>query len=348
MNYNDLIIDESYTVIQAMEKLDSNGKKILFICRNNILCAALTDGDIRRWILKNGDLNAEISLVANYSPQYIYEDMKYKAKSILKELVLEALPVLNSKNEITDVIFSYDGFSNHRQDLLNVPVVINAGGVGSRLYPYTKILPKPLIPIGEVPISEHIINRFLAYGVNCFYFIINYKKNMIKAYFNETEKNYDVIFIDEEKPLGTGGGLKLLNEKIYETFIFTNCDILINEDFSKIYNYHKENKNLITMVCSLKNFTIPYGVVEIADNGDIKEMREKPKFSFLTNTGCYIVEPEIMRYIDDDEIIDFPSIIERCKSNGEKVGIFPISEGSWADMGQFDELDKMKRKLESN
>lgn len=168
---------------------------------------------------------------------------------------------------------------------------------------------------------------------------------MIKAYFNEVKKKYRVFYVDEDIPLGTGGGLGLLKGKIDSTFILTNCDILIREDFFEIYEFHKQQKNLITMVCSLKNFLIPYGVVEMGDDGCVEEMMEKPEIPILTNTGCYIVEQKIMEYLTEEEVVSFPEIIMRCKNRGERVGVYPIGENAWLDMGQFDEMENMKKQL---
>lgn len=221
-----------------------------------------------------------------------------------------------------------------------------AGGLGTRLHPYTKILPKPLIPIGEIPIVEHIINRFYIYGCRDFFLVVNHKKNMIKAYFYELDKDYKVSYADEEKPLGTGGGLSLLRGIINSTFILTNCDILIEEDYEKIYTFHKKEKNFITMVCSLKKIIIPYGVVEIGQNGEIKTMKEKPELSFLTNTGMYIVEPRVIDELEDNQPIGFPDIIEKYKQAGEKIGVYPIGENNWLDMGQLDAMEEMRKRLE--
>ena len=221
-----------------------------------------------------------------------------------------------------------------------------AGGLGTRLSPYTNILPKPLIPIGEIPIAEHIINSFKQYGCKEYYMIVNYKRNMIKAYFDEVEKDYSLKFVMEEKKLGTGGGVSLLKGDIKSTFILTNCDILIEEDLSKAYKRHKETGNMITMICSLKNFTIPYGVVNVDENGDIDTMQEKPEMTFLTNTGCYIVEPQVIEEMTYNEPIDFPVLIENCKAKGYRIGVYPISESSWLDMGQFDEMEKMRQRFE--
>lgn len=338
------LIDEESTMLEAMQQLDKVAKKVLFVTRDGHFLAAITDGDIRRWILKKGNLDAKVREIANYNPKYLLEEEKTKAKDFMKKHSIEALPIVDKENNIISIILWNEEIEPRGK--LDTPVVIMAGGLGERLYPYTKILPKPLIPIGEIPIVEHIINRFNQYGSKQFFLIINHKKNMIKAYFNEIEREYNVYYIDEEKPLGTGGGLSLLKGKISSTFILSNCDILIEEDYEKIYNFHKKEKNLITMVCSLKNIRIPYGVIEINEDGKIKKMREKPELSFFTNTGVYIVESKIIEELEKEKNISFPDIIEQYKEKGEKIGIYPISESSWMDMGQIDEMEKMRRRLE--
>jgi dTDP-glucose pyrophosphorylase len=334
-------------MIEAMERLDATSKKVIFVQNDYKLSAAITDGDIRRWILKKGNLDARVKDIANYNPLYLKENQKHEAKEFMKKNFIDAVPIVNNSMQIISVILLNEEDIDKKKEL-GIPVVIMAGGLGTRLYPYTKILPKPLIPIGEIPIVEHIMNRFNQYGSDQFYLVVNHKKNMIKAYFNEFEKEYRVDYVDEDKPLGTGGGLSLLKGKIDSTFILSNCDILIEEDYEKIYNYHKKEKNLITMVCSLKNIRIPYGVIEISETGEIENMKEKPELSFFTNTGMYIVEPKIIEELEEDKAIGFPDIIEQYKSQGEKIGIYPISENSWMDMGQIDEMEEMRRRLEQD
>lgn len=345
LDVKDFLIDEECTMLDAMALLDKVAKKVLFVTKEGRFVAVVTDGDIRRWILKKGSLNAKVKDIANYDPKYLPEEEKNNAKQFMKKYSIEAIPIINKKKDIVSVVL-WNEEEIKPEKVLNVPVVIMAGGLGKRLYPYTKILPKPLIPIGEIPIVEHIINRFYRYGIDDYYLVVNHKKNMIKAYFNEIEKSYVVNYVDEDKPLGTGGGLSLLKGKINSTFILSNCDILIEEDYEKIYNYHKKENNLITMICSLKKVQIPYGVVEITETGEIEEMREKPEFSFFTNTGVYIVEPRIIEELESNMAIGFPDIIEKYKSNGEKIGVYPISENSWLDMGQLDEMEEMRRRLE--
>lgn len=342
---NEMYIGEDKDILQAMKQLDISAKKILFVHDKGKLLATVTDGDIRRWILKNGDLHASIKCVANYQPKYLYEKQIKMAQHVLNEYQIDAIPIVDKDKKIKKIIFRNEKEVIRKEFSENIPVVIMAGGMGMRLAPYTNILPKPLIPIGEIPIAEHIINRFKEYGCKDFYMIVNYKRNMIKAYFDDIEKDYTLKFVCEEKKLGTGGGISLLKGKVESTFILTNCDILIDDDLTKAYAHHKEEENKITMICSLKNFTIPYGVIKVNEDGSIDSMQEKPEMSFLTNTGCYIVEPEIIDEMQYNEPIDFPTLIGKCMAEGIKVGVYPISENAWLDMGQVDELENMKKRL---
>ena len=340
------LVEESTPVLDALASIDERNGSALFVHKEGRLLAALTDGDIRRYILSSGDLRAPVCEVANYHPWYLIEEKRDQAVQFMREHGIEGVPIVDAEKRILDIITWNDLMGcRQRENKITVPVVMMAGGKGTRLYPYTKILPKPLIPIGEIPISEHIINKFHVAGCIDFYLIVNYKKNMLKAYYNELDKKYKIHFIDEDKPLGTGGGLSLLKGRIKETFFLTNCDILIQEDYERIYRFHKENHNKITMVCSLKNFQIPYGVIKLDGKGKIASMTEKPHVPFLTNTGCYVVEPEVVEKLSDDMPIGFPDVVQWYQDAGENVGVFPIGENAWLDMGVPEEMERMKEKL---
>lgn len=338
------------TIVDAMEAIDHNAKGILFITDlAGHLIGCITDGDIRRWLIKTGNLKANIRGAMNQSPKFVVDTDRRQAYFLMHQFKLTAIPVVNTEKKVIDAVFDEDRFIDQAvhvsDELRNVPVVMMAGGKGTRLYPYTKILPKPLIPIGDVPIAERIIDQFHSVGCRDFWLVVNYRKNMIKAYFNELDKDYRINYADEDTPLGTAGGLSLLKGKIKDTFILSNCDTLIEEDFRKIYNHHKEHHNMITMVCSLKNYHIQYGVVNLGEDGSIQSMEEKPTVSFFTNTGCYIVEPEVLNHIPDNTVVGFPDIISEYREEGAKVGVYPISEQSWLDMGQLDTLEDMQRRL---
>lgn len=347
MELQEIFVHENMTVKEALKKLDETAKKILLVTKGNKLLGIVTDGDIRRWILKNGDLTEPISKVMNKSPKFVYEKDVVLAKQIMKEEMIEAIPVLNNSDEVIDIIFWNDRFKTKfkKHKKINNPVVIMAGGKGTRLEPYTKILPKPLIPIGNTPIVERIIDRFHEFGCNQFYLTVNYKKNMIKAYFNELEKNYTVEFVEEEKPLGTGGSLHLLKDRIKETFFVSNCDILIDGDYTDMIEYHKKHNNKITLITSLRHYTVPYGIVKIDNESKVVEIVEKPEYDYLVNTGMYVLEPECLNDIPENTFYHITELINKYIEKGERVGVYPVTENSWLDMGQFEEMEHMKEVL---
>lgn len=348
-DFKKLIIPFGVKLNEALRLIDENGSRILFLAEGGKLKASLSDGDIRRWILKGYSLDEPAEKAANFVPAYVGEDEREKVVEMLTEKQYAAVPVVSEDGTIVDVITFASLKKKKIRKQLGMPVVITAGGKGTRLYPYTKILPKPLIPVGDIPIIERIINSFVEYGCKDFYMIVNHKKNMIKAYFSEIEKDYNVTFIDEERPLGTGGGLRLLKGLVGERFFFSFCDTLIADDYAGMLEQHVKHNNSVTAVCSYRNFTLPYGVVEMGENGAIKEIKEKPKFSFYTNTGLYIIEPDVIGAIPEtDGQVLFTDVMTGLMKSGKNVGVYPVSEKQWMDMGQFDSMEEMARQLEKN
>ena len=332
------------TVSQAMQEIDRNASGILFLTKEDgVLVGCITDGDIRRYLLAGGTMSGAAIDAANKSPKVAKNIDEAKALYHKKNYIV--IPIINNNGIVVDFYAGDTKTIDRKKNSLKIPVVINAGGRGTRLDPFTKVLPKPLIPVGELPIIEHIMMEYQSYSCNEFHIIVNYKKDLIKAYFADSENHYNIAWYDEEKPLGTGGGLSLLRGKFTSTFFFANCDALLTANYESMVKFHRENGNVITMVCAYKNMNIPYGVVEMGVNGTIKEMREKPLISFLTNTGIYIVEPEVIDDIEDGVSIGFPEIVEREREKGKKVAVFPVSENDWMDMGQLPELEKMRLKL---
>ena len=333
------------TILDAMKQLDETGQRILFVAEEGRLLGALSDGDVRKYILRGGTVEDPVRRAANLSPYSLPVERRGEARAMLEAKQIDALPLLDKQGRVADIVFA-SGFDIDTRKRAGLPVVVMAGGLGTRLYPYTKILPKPLIPVGEMPILEHIIHRFRDFGCHDFRLVVNYKKNMIKSYFNDLDKDYQVSYVDEDQPLGTGGGLCLLKGQLHETFFLSNCDILLDADFGDLYDFHKKSGNVITMVCAFKHFTVPYGVIELGEQGEIRQMREKPEMNFLTNTGVYVVEPRVVEELEDGKKQGFTDIIDHYRALGERVGVYPISEQSWMDMGQMEELDAMRRRLE--
>ena len=344
MNIWEITVDHTTTVIDAMNKLNDTAKGILFLVDGDVLVGTVTDGDIRRHILKNGSLNDSVSVAANYHFRSITQNELHSAKALMDKNKLACIPIVSDDGKLVSAVFSRDNVDAAKPKL-DIPVVIMAGGKGTRLYPHTKILPKPLIPIGECTITEHIIGKFLEYGCLDFSLIVNHQKNLIKAYFADQKIDYNLAFYDEDEPLGTGGGLKLLQEDIQNTFFMTNCDIIVNEDYEKILNHHRKRNNIITMVSATKNVTIPYGTLELNGNGSVVKVNEKPSLSFLTNTGLYIIEPDFLKYIPENEFVPITDTICRCIESGESVGTYPVSDDQWLDMGQLTEMENMRKRM---
>lgn len=341
------LVSPEISVKQAIEVLDKNKFKVVFIINeDHFLEGIFTQGDMRSYILQSNDFTQSIKNAMNPAPITFSCLKEITAFKKTKQLIV--YPITDKKGRLINAMFEEGVLEqdNISEALKDVPLVIMAGGKGTRLYPYTKVLPKALIPIGDYTITERIIKQFNKFGCKKVYLILNHKANMIQAYFNELEKNYELEYIIEEEFLGTGGGLSLLKGKINSTFILSNCDIFINDDLECIYQTHKKNNNKITFVCATKNITIPYGIINTDENGNVIEMSEKPEFSFLTNTGVYVIEPDVIENLKDNEFIHFPDIAQKNINDGYKVGVFPVSGKAWLDMGQANEMELMMREFE--
>ena len=342
-------ISPDNTVVEAMQKIDRNARGILFaINEQQKLLGVITDGDIRRWLIHTGELKAAVAKVMNVNPKSIARKEQGQAKEFMKRQKITALPILTMKGIVSDILFlDAENITEKTPEglLKDVPIVIMAGGKGTRLYPYTKILPKPLIPIGDIPIMERIIGKFLDYGVHNFYATVNYRKNMIKSYFSELNTSYRICYVEEDKPLGTAGSLQLIEDKFDKPFIVTNCDILIHADYEDIYRYHRESGNELTIVTALKNIVVPYGVIHSSENGAVESMEEKPRLSYFVNTGMYVLNPELKEQIPKDTFFHMTDIADELLKQNRKVGMYPISEDSFLDMGEFEEMHRMEEKL---
>lgn len=344
MNPTPFVVSEELNIREALRILDSSARKIIFVTRANRLAGAVSDGDVRRWILKNGGLDEPVSALMNRKPRFVTENDKAKAVAILKKEKIAAIPLVNESMEILQ-IFLMEEDEEPVGEKIRARVLIMAGGKGERLLPYTAIVPKPLIPIGEKPILERIIDGFVRHGCDDFTLALNYKKNMIKAYFDDLERSYHIDYIEEDRPLGTGGALSLLGGRAKEAFFVSNCDIIVHADYGDIYRRHQKDGNQITIVASLRQFAIPYGVLSLGAQGSVAELTEKPTGDYLVNTGLYVVEPSVLEQVEKNEFLHMTDLIRRCIRGGLRVGTYPIGEEAWMDMGQFESMEEMKKLL---
>lgn len=349
--YKDLIIRDTLPLKEAMQALDNTAKKVLFVVdKHDVFVGSLTDGDIRRWILKGGALKGASGQVAFKNAFVVSRPYNLDSvKAEMKTRNVEFVPVLDEANHIVEMLYYERLFQNPLKkrsfSSLDIPVVIMAGGRGTRLDPFTRILPKPLIPIGEKTILEIIIDKFLPYGVNHFFLSVNYKAAIIKSYFDDLPSDYAVSYIEESKPLGTAGALFQLQGRFETPVLVTNCDIIIDADYADLLKHHYKENNDITMVASVKHYNIPYGVCEIENGGQLKQIIEKPEYSFLINTGMYIVSPNALKMIPENEFFHITHLMDKVRDNGGKVGIYPISENGWVDTGEWEEYKKAIGKL---
>ncbi|MGO8787561.1 MAG: sugar phosphate nucleotidyltransferase [Terriglobia bacterium] len=340
------LVPQTNTIRQAMERLEKTEEKIVFVVdADSRLIGSLTDGDIRRWILSDGDLKAQVLHVCNPKP-YVAEE-GFATEKVRAEMLrdnLGCIPVVNPSREIVQLLFWKELFQGavamKPKRHLSLPVVIMAGGQGTRLAPFTNVLPKPLIPVGDRTIIEIIIDQFLPYGLDRFHLSVNYKSKILKSFFEELAPSYSVAYLEEKEPLGTAGCLRALYSPTPEHLIVTNCDIVIQADIAELVSFHKDKNYDLTLVASLKDYHIPYGVCELEKGGSLARINEKPQYSFLVNTGMYVVRRDRLDLIPAQTRCDMTDFIEQIKQAGGRVGVFPIGEKAWIDTGEWTEYRK--------
>lgn len=343
------LISGEISVKEAMRRMGLAGERILFVVdADRRILGSLSDGDIRRWVLAEGGLAVAVYDVCNKNPVCV--DRGYTVEAV-KELMLrnniEWIPVVNREKKILKLLLWREVFGKLTTPSftkIGIPVLIMAGGKGTRLDPLTRIMPKPLVPIGEKTIIETIMEKFYRCGVESFFMSINHKSRMIKAYFEELAPPYHVQFIEEKKPLGTAGSLKLLADRIEEELLVSNCDIIVETNYADIIEFHRDRGFDLTIVASFRNFTIPYGICAMHNGGQLRSLQEKPEYEFLVNTGMYIVEKRILHHIPSDKPFDMTDLVQVVTKKG-KVGVYPLDAESWIDIGQWEEYHKSLKAL---
>lgn len=349
-NINEVCILSGSSILSALKKMDTSHHKLLIVVKDDKFFNLLSIGDIQRAIIKGIDLNSPLDGILRTDTKVasIHED-KQKIEQIVRQRKNEFMPIVDDEGNLVDVVFWDDLFHTRigrRTEDFNLPVVIMAGGQGTRLRPLTNVLPKPLIPIGEQTMMEDIMDRFVECGCKYFYVSVNYMAEFIRHYFDNFSKHrYNIEYFQEDKPLGTAGSLHMLKGKINETFFVSNCDSILDEDYGEILRYHRENKNEITVASVMKNVYIPYGTLETGEGGALKSIQEKPELTFQINTGMYVLEPHLLREIPSDRVYHITYLIDSLVKKGRRVGVFPINEGSWIDIGNWGEYMNYIRRV---
>lgn len=335
----------SESLLDAMKQMDAQKVKTLFVYSANHFEGILTIGDIQRAIIKNISLDEPVGgiLDRNKIYGYVNED-KESILAKMRRLRAEVMPILDSCGELVDVWYwnqHFEGEALDTREKIDLPVVIMAGGEGTRLKPITNVIPKPLVPVGDKTILEVIMDQFEGIGCRKFYMSLNYKADIVEYYLGHLEHKYDIEFFREEKPLGTIGSVRLLKGKINTPFFVSNCDSINEQDYRDVWDYHVNNHNDMTIVTMVKSFKIPYGVIKTGEDGLLTTLQEKPEQTYQVNTGVYILNPECIDEIPAGEFFHITQLIEKVKARGGRVGCFPVSESYWRDMGEWPEYLKM-------
>jgi dTDP-glucose pyrophosphorylase len=344
-------IDSTCSMLEAIQLMDRINRKLLIVNKEGRFLGLISIGDIQRAIINNIDVKNDVNEVLRQNIQvgHINDDV-INVKEVMLKNRTEFMPILDDDKKLVDVIFWEDIFEetkDYKRIEESIPVVIMAGGKGSRLKPITNIIPKPLVPVGERAFVEIIMDSFKSHGLDQFLFSVNYKSDLIKYYFDNHEKEYKIDYFHEDKPLGTAGSLTLMKDHIKSTFFISNCDIIVDQDYSDIYNYHKENKNELTAVAAIKTYNIPYGTMEIGNNGLLEKLVEKPENTYYVNAGLYILEPHLLDEIPDHEFFHITHLMELIMKRKGKVGVFPVSEGAWMDIGVWNNYSETQKKFNS-
>ncbi len=354
MSWKRLAILTSASVKDALKQLDITAEKTLLVVDDaEMFLGALTDGDIRRHLIRGKGLDESIGTVYNtqaHSVKAGYFDID-AVRSMMLDLKILVAPVVDDHGKIVDVVL-FDEVID-RKDFTNrfstgridVPVVIMAGGKGTRLAPFTQVLPKPLIPLGDKTILEMIVDEFERFSATQFFFTVNYRGAMIKAYFDSIEKKSDITYLWEKEFCGTAGSLVLLPADIADTFIVSNCDIIVKADYAEVLKFHRESQADITVISSIQHHVIPYGVVEYGEQGVVTGIKEKPEFSFSINTGVYVVNKPCLRLIPHGEVFHMTHMMEALIAKGSKVVTYLVNEKDYIDIGQWEEYHKALERM---
>jgi dTDP-glucose pyrophosphorylase/predicted transcriptional regulator len=335
---NKLKLNQNSTIKEALKIIDNAAMQIaLVIDKDNKLIGTLTDGDIRRGLLKGLDLNSSIETIINKNP------LTAKITDTKEEILQKALakkirqiPIVDENGKIVDI--------EEIEELIKPKeksnkVVLMVGGLGTRLRPLTETTPKPMLKVGNKPILQTIIEKFAQYGYKNFIMCVNYKSHIIEDYFKDgSEFGVNIEYVLEKKRMGTAGALSLLKEKPKEDFFVMNGDILTNVNFEHLHNYHVENNSIATMCVREYEYQVPFGVVNLKDN-KIVSIEEKPTYKFFVSAGIYMLNPESLDYIPKNEFFDMPTLFDRIIKKDKKAISFPIRE-YWIDIGKIEEYKR--------
>lgn len=331
-----LVVAASATIRQAMEAIERGGRQIaLVVDHDQRLLATVTDGDIRRGLLRGVQMEMPVTKVMRTNFTAVTEaEGRTFALQLMKAQGLHQVPILDEAGRVVDLAIFEEVSGPLRH---GTRVVLMAGGLGMRLRPLTENLPKPMVPIGGKPLLELILSNFTAQGFHDFTISLNYKGEIIREYFGDGRRfNARIDYVEEAKRMGTAGALSLLENRPEGAFLVMNADVFTQVPFGALLRFHGETGCVSTMCARSYQVQVPYGVIEV-EGAELRRIVEKPTHSYLVNAGIYVLSPEVLDHVAADEFLDMPNLFERIIARGQKAAVFPIEE-SWVDIGQIDDL----------
>lgn len=345
-DWQSVIVKPEMTIIDTIKIIDASSQQIaLVVDSQRILLGTVTDGDVRRAMLKGISLESNIQLIMNEHPTT--EKEGYKKEQLLdlmKFKQLRQIPIVDKAFHIVGLL-TIDELI--QEDTCDNWVVIMAGGLGSRLGGLTHNCPKPLLSVGGKPILETIIESFKENGFRNFFLSVNYRADMIEQHFgNGSNFNVNIQYLREKEKLGTAGSLSLLQDKPDKPFIIMNGDLLTKVNFQQMLDYHLQHKAMATMCVRDYSYQVPYGVVHI-ENSRLKCIEEKPVQNFFVSAGVYVLEPEALKYIPQKQYFDMPSLFDAILKHNHRANVFPIRE-YWIDIGHVSDYEKANNDFVEN
>lgn len=335
-------VNETASIKEALTVLDREALQIVLVVgEDSRLLGTLTDGDVRRALLRGEGLEGPVTASMNTQPLVGLKQQSETAwKRIMLERSIRHLPIVDQNQNIVGLYYD----KKEIQKRFN-PIVLMLGGLGTRLRPLTETIPKPMLRVGGKPILETIVTHIAEQGFVNFYFCINYLGEQIRSYFGDgSQWGIHIEYVEEDERMGTAGALSLLPEKPSMPFIVMNGDLLTKVDLTALIDFHLEHNNITTACVREYAQQVPYGVVEV-EGTQVTQLVEKPVYRYFVNAGIYCLSPEVMEKVPEQAFYDMPTLIEEVLSEQGKVGGFPITE-YWMDIGQMPDFEQAQEDYE--
>lgn len=343
-DWHSVLIEPETTIMQALSVIDRSGLRIALVTdREKRLLGVVTDGDVRRGILKGIGTDQTVDRVMSTRPSVAGPDEpRDQVLARMRARRLNHIPLVDDGGLVVGLETLDDLMRGERR--LNW-VVLMAGGLGTRLRPLTEEVPKPLLKVGSRPLLEIILEGFLEQGFNQFYIAVNYKSQMIKEYFGDGSRwGANIRYLEERQRLGTAGALGLLDERPSEPFFVMNGDLMTRAHFQHLLEFHQRNNAQATLCVREYEHEIPYGVVRLEQHR-LFALDEKPVQRFLVNSGIYVLDPSVLPLIPQGKSFDMPDLFRALIAKGETTVAFPLHE-YWLDIGRVEDFERAGREYE--